>query len=62
MNTLATLSQRTTEIEGVMTGLHNDGLSITAQSRVHQSQCFILEVGALPSVRQDPVIQQRKEP
>ena len=61
MNILATLSHRTAEIEEVMAGLHNDGPSMTAQSRVHQSQGFMLEEAAQPSVRQDPIIQQRKE-
>ena len=50
MDTLATLSHRTAEIEGVMAGLHNDGASVTAQSRVHQSQGYIPEEAALPSV------------
>ena len=36
MNTLATLSHRTTEIEGVMARLYNDGPSMMAESRVHQ--------------------------
>ena len=42
-----------------MAGLHNDGPSMTAQSRVHQSQGFMLEEVAQPSV---PIIQERKEP
>ena len=45
-----------------MAGLHNDGPSMTVQSRVHQSQGFMLEEAAQLLVRQDPIIQQRKEP
>ena len=62
MNALATLSHRTAEIEGVMAGLHNDGALGIAQARVHQSQSFVPEEAAPPSVRQEPVVQQRKEP
>jgi len=58
MNNLATLSQRTGEIEGVIAMLHNHG----AQSRIHQPQTPAPEEAALPLVRQDPSIQQRKEP
>ena len=62
MNALATLSHRTAEIEGVMAGLHNDGALGIAQARVHQSPNFVPEEAAPPSVRQEPVVQQRKEP
>ena len=58
MNNLATLSQRTGEIEGVIARLHNHG----AQSRIHQPQTPAPEEAALPLVRQDPSIQQLKEP
>ena len=61
MNTLVTLSYKITEIERLMARVHNDRASVTAQSKVHQCQGFIPEEAALPSVRQDPVTQQRKE-
>jgi hypothetical protein len=62
MSALAVLSHRTAEIEGVMAGLHNDGAFVTAQPRDHQPQNFVPEEAALPSVRQEPMVQQRKEP
>ena len=62
MSALAALSHRNAKIEGVMEGLHNDGAFVTAQSRVHQPWNFVLEEAALPSVRQEPMVQQRKEP
>lgn len=62
MNALATLSHRTAEIEGVIARLHNDGASGVAQSRVHQPQTPTPEETALSLARQQPLIQQRKEP
>ena len=38
INTLATLSHKTTEIEEAMAGIHNDGVPGIAQPRIHQSQ------------------------
>lgn len=48
MNALALLSQRSAEIEGVMARLHNDASTP--------------EETALPLVRQEPLVQPRKEP
>jgi len=62
MSALATLSHRTTEIEGVMAGLHNETVSGIAQPRIHQSQVTTSEEAALPMVQQDRMVQQRKEP
>ena len=62
MNALASLSHRTAEIEGVMAGLHSDGAPGIAPSRIYQPQSSAPEEAALPSVRQDPVVLQRKEP
>ena len=62
MSALAVLSHRQAEMEGVMAGLHNDGASGIAPSRIHQSQVTAPEEAAIPLVRQDPTIQQRKEP
>ena len=50
MNVLATLSQRTAEIEGVMARLHNDGAPGIAQSRIHQPQASATEEAALPLI------------
>lgn len=61
-NALATLSQRTIEIEGVIARLHNDGTSRITQSRISQPQAFVPEASPMPLVRQEPMIQQRKEP
>ena len=41
-----------------MAGLYNDGAFMTAQSSVHQPQNFVPEEVALPSVRQEPMVQQ----
>ena len=62
MSVLATLSPRTTKIEGVMAGLHNDGAPGIAQPRIHQSQTTAPEGAMLPSVRQDSMVQSQKEP
>jgi hypothetical protein len=62
MNALASLSHRTAEIEGVMAGLHSDGASVIAPSRVYQPQNSALEEATLPSIQQDPAVLQRKEP
>ena len=62
MNALASLSHRTAGIEGVMAGLHNDGASRIAPSRVYQPQSSAAEEAALHLVRQDPVVLQQKEP
>lgn len=62
MNALATLSQRTAEIEGVVARLHNDGASGIAQPRVHQLQTSAPEEAIPAMARQVPVVQQRKEP
>ena len=56
MSALATLSHRQAEMEGVMAGLHNDGASGIAPSRIHQSQATAAEEAAIPLVRQDPTI------
>ena len=60
MNTLASLSHRTAEIEGVMASLHNDGASVVASSRVYQAQNS--EEITLHLIQHDPVVLQRKEP
>ena len=62
MTALAMLSLRTSEIEEVMAGLHNNRASEIAQSKIHQFQTTALEEVAMPLVRQDPMIQQRNEP
>nr|PNR52172.1 hypothetical protein PHYPA_008546 [Physcomitrium patens] len=62
MNVLATLSQRTAEIEGVVARLHNDGASGMGQSRLHQPQTSTLGEATLPQVRQAPLVLQHKEP
>ena len=62
MSTLAALSHKIAEIEGVMAGLHDDGAFVTSQSRVHQPHNSVPEEAALPSVRQEPMVQQRKKP
>jgi hypothetical protein len=62
MNALASLSHRTAEIEGVMAGLHSDGASVIAPSRVYQPQNSAPEGATLPSIQQDPAVLQRKEP
>ena len=62
MSALAALSHRQAEMEGVMAGLHNDGASRIAPSRIQQSQATAPEEAAIPLVRQDPTIQKRKEP
>jgi hypothetical protein len=62
MNALASLSHRTAEIEKVMAGLHSDGASGIAPSRVYQPQSSAPEEAALPSVQQNPIVLQRKEP
>ena len=62
MNALASLSHKTAEIEGVMAGLHHNGVSGIALSRVYQPQSSASEEAVLPSIRQDPVVLQRKEP
>jgi len=62
MNALASLSHRTAEIEGVMAGLHNDRASGIAPSKAYQPQTSAPEEAVLPSVRQDPVVLQQKEP
>ena len=62
ISALATLSHRQAEMEGVMAGLHNDGASGIASSRIHQSQTTPPEEAAIPLVQQNPMIQQRKEP
>lgn len=62
MNALATLSQRTAEIEGVVARLHNDGVSGIAQSKLHQPQISALGETTLPQVRQEPLVLQHKEP
>ena len=62
MNAIATISHRTMETKGVMAGLHGDGASVIAQSRLHQSQNSAPEEVALTSVLQDSVVQQCKEP
>jgi hypothetical protein len=62
MNALASLSHRTAEIEGVMAGLHSDGASVIAPSRVYQPQNSAPEEATLPSIQQDPAVLQRKEP
>ena len=62
MSALAALSHRQAEMEGVVAGLHNDGASEMTQSRLHQSQATALEEAAMPLLRQDPTIQERKEP
>src|SRR4029079_5876314 len=59
---LASLSHRTTEIERVMVGLHNNGASGIAPSKAYQPQTSAPEEVVLPSVQQDPVVLQRKEP
>ena len=50
MNAFTMLSQRTAEIEGVVTRLHNDGASGIAQSKVHQPQTSTLGEVMLPQV------------
>lgn len=62
MNALALLSHRTAEIEGVMAGLHSDGVSGIAPSRAYQPQNSAPEEVALPSIQQDPGVLHRKEP
>ena len=58
MSAFATLSLRTSEIEGVMAGLHNNEAFGIAQSRIYQSQTTAPKEVAMPLVRQDPTIQQ----
>lgn len=48
MNALASLSRKTIEIEGVMTGLHNDGAYVITLYRVYKAQNS--EVATLPSI------------
>ena len=62
MSALATLSLRTSEIEGVMAGVHNNVACGIAQSKIHQFQATAPEEVAMPLVRQDPTIQHQKEP
>jgi len=62
MNALASLSHRTAEIEGVIVGLHNNGASGIVPSKAYQPQTSAPEEAILPSVQQDPVVVQRKEP
>lgn len=62
MNALATLSQRTAEIEGVVARIHNDGASGIAQSRVHQLQTSVPGEVVSAIVQQVPLVQPQKEP
>ena len=61
MNAVATLSQRTAEIEGVIIRFQNDGAFGIAQSRIHQPQASAPEQTAFPQVRHKSLVLQ-KEP
>ena len=60
MNVLASLSQKTAEIERVIAGLHNDGVFVIAPSRVYHAQNS--EETILSSIQQDPVVLQQNKP
>ena len=60
INALASLSHRTTKIEGVMAELHNNGTYVIEPSKAYHAQNY--EETILPSIQQDPVVLQRKKP
>ena len=50
MNALTILSQRTVDIEGAFTKMHNNGAFGVAQSTIHQPQTFATEETAFPVI------------
>ena len=62
MNALTALSVRTTEIEGIIARIHNDGVSEIAQAGVHQLHISASEETNSRGAQQGPPVQKQKEP